>query len=447
MSSPPKTQYVRSGDVFIAYQVMGSGPIDLVYVPGFVSHLEYEWEEPRLARFYQRLASFSRLIRFDKRGTGLSDRGVSFPTLEQRMDDVRVVMDSVGSERAALFGISEGGPMSLLFAATHPNRTSALVLYGSYARRAWAPDHPAGRRPEEMEGLFRTIEHDWGGPVGIETWVPSLAGDAYHREWRSNYLRLAAGPGAAIALLRMNMEIDVRHVLPAIRVPTLVLQRSGDRLTPVGQARHLAGNIPGAKLVELPGADHSPYAGDSDAIADEVEEFLTGGRHGPESDRVLATVAFLDIAGSSERATVLGDRRWREVLEQYYVVVRRELARFRGRELDSAGDGVLAAFDGPARAIRCSRRIIDAVRPLGIDVRAGLHSGECEVLGDKLGGIAVHIGARVASLAAGGEVLVSNTVKDLVAGSGIGFQSRGVHALKGVPGEWSVFAVVADSET
>jgi pimeloyl-ACP methyl ester carboxylesterase len=446
MNGLPKTQYVRSGDIFIAYQVVGSGPIDLVHVPGFVSHLEHEWEEPRLARFYRKLASFSRLIRFDKRGTGLSDRNAQIPTLEQRMDDVRVVMDAVGSGRAALFGVSEGGPMSLLFAATYPNRASGLIVYGSYARRSWAPDHPFGRKPEDMVALFQAIEHDWGGPVGIEIWAPSLIGDEYHRQWRSNFLRLAAGPGAAIAILRMNMEIDVRHVLPAIRVPTLILHRTGDRLTPVAQARYMAERIPGAKLVELPGADHSPHAGDSDAIAAEIEEFLTGVRHGPEPDRVLATVLFTDIVGSSHRAAALGDRRWRETLEQYYAVVRREVGHFRGREVDTAGDGILAAFDGPARAIRSARRIIDVVRPMGIEVRAGLHSGECVILQGKLSGIAVHIGARVASLAAAGEVLVSSTVKDLVAGSGMGFQSRGVHMLKGVPGEWPLFAVVADSD-
>ena len=362
------------------------------------------------------------------------------------MDDVRVVMDAVGSGRAGLFGISEGGPMSLLFAATYPNRTSALILYGSYARRSWAPDHPFGRKPEEMEALFQAIEQDWGGPVGIEIWAPSLIDDEYHRQWRSNFLRLAAGPGEALAILRMNMEIDVRHVLPAIRVPTLILHRTGDRLTPVAQARHMAEGILGAKLVELPGADHSPYVGDSDAIAAEIEEFLTGARHGPEPDRVLATVLFTDIVGSSDRAAALGDRRWRDTLEQYYAVIRRELGHFRGREVDTAGDGFLAAFDGPARAIRSARRIIDVVRPMGLEVRAGLHSGECEILQGKLSGIAVHIGARVASLAEAGEVLVSSTVKDLVAGSGIGFQSRGVHVLKGVQGEWPLFAVVGDSE-
>ena len=441
MMDVPKTRYAKSGDVHIAFQVVGEGPLDLVYVPGFVSHIEYEWEQPRAAKFLQRLASFSRLIRFDKRGTGLSDRVSGIPTLEQRMDDVRAVMDAVGSEKAALLGISEGGPMSLLFAATYPQRTSALILYGSYARRAWAPDHPCGVSEEEMQRVLDAMERDWGGPATIDTRAPSMAHDEGYRQWLGNYLRLAASPGAALAIMRMNMEIDVRHVLPAIRVPTLILHRTGERLTRVEQARYMAERIPGAKLVELPGMDHTPYAGDADAIADEVEEFLTGVRHRAEPDRVLATVLFTDIAGSTERAVALGDHRWRELLETHHTLVRRELARFRGREIDTAGDGFLATFDGPARAIRCACAAGDAVRQIGIEIRAGLHTGECEVMGDRVGGIAVHIGARVAALAAPGEVLVSSTVKDLVAGSGLEFEDRGTHLLKGIPGEWRLFSV------
>lgn len=440
MSSPPKTQYTKSGDVHIAYQVTGAGPLDLVFVPGFVSHLEYQWEYPESARFFERLASFSRLIRFDKRGTGLSDRVGGIPSLEQRMDDVRAVMDAVGSDRAALFGISEGGPMSLLFAATYPARTAALVIYGSYARRAWAVDHTFGRTVEDMDRVLDTIEREWGGPVGMEIWAPSMIGDERLRHWWANYLRLAASPGAAMNTMRMNMEIDVRHVLPSVRVPTLIVHRTGDRLTFVEQGRYLAERIPGARLAELPGDDHMPFL-DSDQIIDEVEEFLTGTRQVAETDRVLATVLFTDIAGSTERAAALGDRRWRDVLAGYYGTARRELARFRGREVDTAGDGLFAAFDGPARAVRCAEAISAGVRSLGIEVRAGLHTGECEMIGDKVGGIAVHIGARVASLARPGEVLVSNTVKDLVAGSGLTFTERGVHALKGVPGEWPLFAV------
>ena len=440
MPSPPKTQYAKSGDVHIAYQVTGTGPLDLVFVPGFVSHLEYQWEHPESARFFERLSSFSRLIRFDKRGTGLSDRVGGIPTLEQRMDDVRAVMDAVGSERAALFGVSEGGPMSLLFAATYPERTSALVLYGSYARRAWAPDHPFGRTDEEMGRIIETMEREWGGPVGVEIWVPSMAGDERFRHWWANYLRLAGSPGTAVSVMRMNMEIDVRHVLPAVRVPTLVIHRTGDRLTRVEQGRYLAERIPGARLAELPGDDHVPFF-NSDQIIDEVEEFLTGTRHATEADRVLATVLFTDIVGSTERAAALGDRKWRELVEGYYLLARRELTRFRGREVDTAGDGFFASFDGPARAVRCAEAIAAGVRSLGIEIRAGLHTGECEVIGDKVGGIAVHIGARVASLARAGEVLVSSTVKDLVAGSGISFEDRGTQTLKGVPGEWRLFAV------
>jgi class 3 adenylate cyclase len=358
------------------------------------------------------------------------------------MDDVRAVMDAAGSERAALFGISEGGPMSLLFAATYPERTSALVLYGSYARRTWAADHPFGRSTEEMSRVIETMERDWGGPVGVEIWAPSLAGDERLCHWWANYLRLAASPGAAITVLRMNMEIDVRHVLPSVRVPTLIIHRTGDRVTHVEQARYLAAYIPGARLTELPGDDHLPYV-NGDQIIDEVEEFLTGTRPEADIDRVLATVLFTDIVGSTERAAALGDRRWRDLLAGYYATARRELARFRGREVDTAGDGFFAAFDGPARAIRCAQAISAGVRPLGIEVRAGLHTGECEMIGVKVGGIAVHIGARVAALARPGEVLVSNTVKDLVAGSGLCFEERGIHTLKGVPGEWRLYALGA----
>jgi pimeloyl-ACP methyl ester carboxylesterase len=440
MASPPKTQYTKSGDLHIAYQVSGSGPLDLVWVPGFVSHLEYQWEYPEAAHFSERLGSFSRLIRFDKRGTGLSDREGGIPTLEQRMDDVRAVMDAVGSERAALFGISEGGPMSLLFAATYPERTSALALYGSYARRAWAPDHPFGRTAAEMDRVIETMEREWGGPVGMEIWAPSMAGDERFKHWWANYLRLAASPGAAVAVMRMNLEIDVRHVLPTIHVPTLVIHRTGDRLTLVEQGRYLAERIPGARLAELAGNDHMPFS-NSDQIIDQVEEFLTGSRHEAEVARALATVLFSDIVGSTEKAAALGDRKWHDLLGAYYALARRELTRFRGREIDTAGDGFFAAFDGPARGIRCAEAISASVRSLGIEVRAGLHTGECEVIGEKVGGIAVHIGARVAGLARAGEVLVSSTVKDLVAGSGLAFEERGAHVLKGVPGEWRLFAV------
>ena len=439
----PETRYAKSGDVHIAYQVMGEGSVQLVFVPGFVSHVEANWQAPARAKFFRRLASFSRLILFDKRGTGLSDRTSQIFTLEQRMDDVRAVMDAVGWERAALFGISEGGPMSILFAATYPERTTALVMYGAYAKRAWAEDHPSAWGDEEWAALFANIEARWGTPDGLDlnVWAPSIARDERARGEMAAYLRAAASPGAVRAVMQMNREIDVRNVLPTVRVPTLIVHRTGDRNIRIQQARYMAERIPGARLVELPGDDHVAWVGDSDAILDEVEEFLTGMRHSVESDRVLATVLFTDIVGATQKAADLGDRRWRELLEEHHGVVRRELGRFRGREIDTTGDGFLATFDGPARAVRCACAAVDAVRPLGLTLRAGLHTGECEVIGGKLSGIAVHIGARVAALAAPEEILVSGTVKDLVAGSGLRFRERGVHVLRGVPGKWHLFAV------
>ena len=437
-----RTQYAKSRDVHIAYQVTGSGPLDVVFVPGFVSHLEYQWEHPWSARFFERLGSFSRLIRFDKRGTGLSDRVGGIQTLEERMDDVRAVMDAVSSERAALFGASEGGPMSILFAATYPERVSALVLYGSYARRSWAADHPYGHTEQEWRAIIETIETGWGEARTPDIRAPSATADQSYRQWWATYQRLAASPGAAVAVMRMNKEIDVRPILPAVRVPTLVLHRAQDRMIKVEQARYLAEHITGARLVELTGADHAPWVEDTDVLLDEVEEFLTGARHPPESDRILATVLFTDIVGSTERAAAMGDRRWRDLLGTYYTVARRELARFRGREVDTAGDGIFATFDGPARGIRCGASIVSGANACGLDVRAGLHTGECEIIGEKVGGIAVHIGARVVAQARAGEILVTGTVKDLVAGSGLSFEDRGVHTLKGVPGTWPLYAAV-----
>jgi class 3 adenylate cyclase len=441
-SAPPETRYAKSGDVNIAYQVTGDGPLDLVYVPGWISNIELMWEEPAHARLLRRLASFSRLILFDKRGTGLSDPVPvdRLPTLEQRMDDVRAVMDAAGSAGAALFGSSEGGLMSVLFAATYPERTRALVTLAIYAKRLWSHDYPWAPTPEARSAEIESIERNWGGEMDISELAPS-ADDAFKRRAVA-YLRRSASPGAAVALLRMNSQIDVREALPTISVPTLVLQRVGDRDVNVEEGRWIAGQIPGAKYVELPGDEHLIWAGDVDSVVDEVEEFLTGTRPVPEPDRVLATVLFTDLVGSTERATELGDRRWVDVLEQHHAVVRRELERFRGREVDTAGDGFLATFDGPARAIRCACAIAQAVGELGLQVRAGVHTGECELLGgDKVAGVAVHTGARVAAAAQPGEVLASQTVKDLVAGSGIEFEDRGVHELKGVPGEWRLYAV------
>ncbi|MGH2403086.1 MAG: adenylate/guanylate cyclase domain-containing protein [bacterium] len=441
----PETRYAKSGGVNIAYQVVGSGSFDLVYVMGWVSHLDYFWEEPSNARFLARLASFSRLILFDKRGTGLSDRvqESELPTLEQRMDDVRAVMDAVGSERAALVGVSEGGPMCALFAATYPERTSALVMYGSYAKRIWSSDYPWAPTPQERQKFFDAIQQGWGGMVDLATLAPSVIDDERFRQWWAAYLRRSASPGAALALARMNTEVDIRHILPVIGVPTLIIHRTGDLDIDVGGSRYMAARIPGAKYVELPGADHLPWVADQDAVLDEIEEFLTGVRRGPEPDRVLATVLFADVVGSTEHAAELGDRRWKDVLAAYYALVRKELGRFRGREIDTAGDGVLASFDGPARAVRCACAIRDEVKGLGIHIRAGLHTGEVETMGENVGGLAVHIGARVAALASPDEVLASSTVKDLVAGSGIRFVDRGAHPLKGVPGEWRLFAAIA----
>lgn len=436
----PETHYAKSGDVNIAYQVVGNGPTDLVLVPGFVSHLENDWDEPRSAHFLERLASFSRLIRFDKRGTGLSDRPGGLPDLETRMDDVRAVMDAVQSERAALLGYSEGGPMCCLFVATYPDRTTALVLYGTYAKRVDPDDdYPWVATAEQRQAYVDQVEREWGFESDLGTMAPNA--DAALTAWWRARARASASPGAARALLLMNSRIDVRQVLPTIRVPTLVLHRSGDRDSRLEEGRYIADHIPGARFVELAGEDHIPWI-DADQVVDEVEEFLTGIRRGPEPDRVLATVLLTDIVGSSERAAELGDRRWRELLEAHHALVRRELARWRGNEVDTAGDGFLATFDGPARGIRCACAIRDGLHELGLEIRAGLHTGECEIIGGKVGGIAVHTAARVAARAAPGEVFVSGTVRDLIAGSGIELEDQGVHTLKGIPGEWQLLAVV-----
>ncbi|MGZ8259322.1 MAG: adenylate/guanylate cyclase domain-containing protein [Caldimonas sp.] len=446
MDEIAETRYAKSGDCHIAYQVVGEGALDVVLIPGFVSNVEHGWDFPPLAHFYRQLASFARLILFDKRGTGMSDPVPvqQLPTLEQRMDDVRAVMDAAGSERAALVGVSEGGPLSLLFAATHPDRTVALVLMASFARVAWAPDHPIGAERGVWEALLKRMEQGWGKGVLLSAFAPSLANDDAARKAWARMQRQASSPGAAVAVMRMAYEIDARAILPAIRVPTLVMHRAGDRLLAVEHGRYLARAIPGAQFVELPGIDHFFFTGDTDAYLERIEEFLTGERRAADPDRVLATVLFTDIAGSTERAAQLGDSRWHALLDSFYSVARRQIERFRGREVDTAGDAFFATFDGPARAVRCAMAIGSAIRALGLEVRTGLHTGECEVMGAKIGGIAVHIGARVAGRAQPGEVLVSRTVKDLVSGSGLSFEDRGAHALKGVPGEWHLYAVAAD---
>jgi pimeloyl-ACP methyl ester carboxylesterase len=441
---PAETRYAKSGDVNIAYQVVGDGPLDLVLVHGWVQSFDAGWEIEPIERFYRRLASFSRLILFDKRGTGLSDR-VSpddLPTLETRMDDMRAVMDEVGVKRAAVVGHSEGASMCALFAATYPERTRALVMIGGAARTRWAPDYPIGATDEEIDALVQSILDGWGTEVIrslLEQLAPSVADDEALVQAHTRAAIRAASPAAAAALTRMSSMIDVRHVLPAIRVPTLVLHRSDEVLAEA--SRYVGAQIPGARVVEFPGADHMPWLGDQDPPLDEIEEFLTGVRPHPSLDRVLATVLFTDIVGSTELAADLGDRRWRDLLEQHNTVVRRELARFRGRELNTAGDGFLATFDGPARAVACAVSIRDAARALGLQIRFGLHTGELELVGSDIRGIAVHTGARVAALAGAGEVLASSTVRDLVAGSGLLFEDRGSYELKGVPGEWRLYAV------
>ena len=439
----PRTQYARSGDLNIAYQVVGDGPFDVLWIPGFVSNVELVWEEPTAARLLERLASFSRLILFDKRGTGLSDRldPRQLPTLEERIDDARAVLDAAGSTSAALVSHSEGGNMSILYAATHPERTRALVTCGVFAKRSWSPDYPWAPKPDDREREIEELERTWGESADVDHYAPSAAGDEAFRERLATYFRRSASPGAAAALLRMNTQIDVRAVLPTISVPTLVLHRTGDRDAHVEEGRWIASQIPGARFVELPGEDHLPWAGDMDGLVDEIEEFLTGVRPVRDPERVLTTLLFTDIVGSTERAGELGDRRWRELLDEHHAIVRTNLDRFRGREVDTAGDGFFATFDGPGRAIRAAWSIREELKPLELEIRAGVHTGECEVAGDAVRGIAVHAAARVAARADAGQVLASSTVHDLVAGSGIRFRDAGRAELKGV-GEWQLYEVV-----
>lgn len=437
------TRYANSGGVSIAYQVNGEGPLDLVFVPGFVSHVELLWDEPVVARFLRRLASFSRLIVFDKRGQGLSDRPADPPTLEDSMGDLRAVMEAAGCDRPAIFGISEGGPMSILFAATFPDRISSLVLYGTYARMVQAPGFPCGIPNDALDRWGEMMGREWGGPVGVPLWAPSGDGDPEFERWWARLLRQGTSPAGAIALMELYREIDVRAILPTIRVPTLILHREDDRVVPVRQGRYLAEQIPGARYVELSGDDHLAMVGDQDALIDEVEEFLVGSRRAHEPERALTTVLFTDIVGSTERAAELGDRRWRDLLERHDAMVRQQLDIHRGREVKTMGDGFLATFDGPARAIRCACAIRDELWGIGVEVRAGIHTGEVELIGDDVSGMAVNIGARIGALADRGEVRVSSTVKELVVGSGLEFAERGEHTLKGAPGEWRLFAVEA----
>jgi class 3 adenylate cyclase len=434
------THYADSNGVNIAYQVHGEGPLDLVFVPGFVSHVELIWEEPSVARFFRRLNSFARLVVFDKRGQGLSDRTDRPPTLEESMDDLRAVMAAAGCERPAVFGVSEGGPMSLLFAATYPDELSSLVLHGTWPRLLKGDGFPEGIPPEKFAGWRQRVREEWGGPVAIELWAPSAVGDRGFERWWGRLLRHGTSPAGATALMDLYVQIDVRAIVPAIDVPTLLLARRGDRLIPARQSRYLAQRIRGARYVELEGRDHLPIAGDQDGTLDEVEEFLVGSRRATESERALATVLFTDIVGSTELASRLGDRAWRQRLERHDALVRRQLGLYRGREVKTMGDGFLATFDGPARAIRCACALRDELEGIGVEVRAGIHTGEVELIGEDVGGMAVNIGARIGALAGAGEVLVSSTVRELVVGSGLEFDDRGVRTLKGAPGEWHLFA-------
>ncbi len=440
----PATRYAKAGDVSIAYQVIGEGQLDLVYAGGFASHLEVDWEMPPYARWLQRLASFSRLFVFDKRGTGLSDPVAETPTLEARMDDLRAVLDAEGSERAAIIGHSEGAPMSILFAATYPERVSHLVLIGAFARSTEAEDYPFGPPADAIaEAVNRYMQPNWGTGANIEVFGPSIADDPKVIEMTAKHERYAASPAMAQRIFEMFLNIDVRSVVPTIHVPTLVLHRRGDRVVNRRAGKWIADRLPGARYVLLDGQDHLPWAGDQDAIVDQIQQFLTGTRAVVEPDRVLATVLFTDIVGSTQRLAQLGDRRWRALMGQCDAAVHAEIERFQGTLVKSTGDGHMATFDGPARAIRCAGAIVESVRPLGLELRQGLHAGEVELLGEDVRGIAVNTAARVMSEAEGSEVLVSSTVKDLVAGSGIVFEDRGTHTLKGMPDEWHLYAVVA----
>ncbi len=439
----PQTHYAQNGDVNIAFQVVGDGPIDIVFVMGWISHLEYFWKEPHFAAFLGRLASFSRLILFDKRGTGLSDRVPiqELPTLEMRMEDVHTVMDAVGSERAVLIGVSEGGPMCSLFAATYPERTSALVMIGTYAKRIWEEDYPWAPTEEQRLAFFELMQRDWGKPVGIDDRAPSMANDEDFREWWATYLRMGASPGAAVALTKMNAEIDVRGVLPSVRVPTLVIHRSGDMCLKVEEGRFVAAQIPGSKYVELGGIDHLPFVGDQDEILDEIEQFVTSVRFGGEYDRVLATVMNIKIIDHEDEAKRRGQADWQRLFERSAEYIRRQLELYRGKQVAYDENGVLATFDGPARAIRCAAAITSSAARLDVQVRTGLHTGECDVVGDIYSGFAVELAERIAGLSGVGKILVSRTVKDLVAGSGLEFKEVGMRSFEGIDGKWRLFTV------
>jgi pimeloyl-ACP methyl ester carboxylesterase len=432
-----QTLYAKNGSVYIAYQVFGEGDVDLVFVPGFISHVENSWDEPSLAEWLQRLGSFCRVIMFDKQGTGLSDRGPDLPGMDERMDDVRAVMDAQNVKRAAIFGISEGGSLATLFAASHPERSCALILYGAFAKfSSWFPTK------ESLKDLIRYVEKDWGSGQSLPMFAPSKKDDLAYQQWWGRFERLGASPGAVKALMRMNSQIDTSNILSSVNVPTLVIHRNDDVAVNVEGGRYLANMIPDAKYVELPGADHLPWVGDNrNQILDEIAKFLTGGLGVIEVDRVLATILFTDIVDSTKHAADMGDQRWRNLLDQHNAVMHKNIIRYRGRIIKSTGDGILAIFDGPARAIRCAFSAKEEINQIGVEIRAGLHTGEIELIGDDIGGISVHIASRVLCQARDNKIWVSHTVKDLVVGSDFKFSEQGIYKLKGVPGEWGLYTV------
>lgn len=442
MTQRPETKYTKCDDVTIAYQVYGDRSIDLVLALGWVSNLEYFWEHPDCVRFIERLAKFARVLMFDRRGTGLSDRNVGTPTLEQRSDDIRAVMDACHSDQAAILGTSEGGNMASIFAATYPERTRALILYGAKAKGTWAEDYPWGETREDVEQYLQTMEESWGGPFELTEAAPSVANDENARRWVGTYLRLSASPREAVAASRWLYDIDIREVLPTIQVPTAVIQRIDDRWSMhIDEAKYIANRIPNAKLIELPGNDHIPWWGDQKRLVAEIEQFLTGSRTVTSSERVLLTVLMTDIVGSTTKATELGDERWKHLLEQHDEIIRRHIRTFDGMEINTRGDGFNIAFTGPTRAIQCAQSIHQDLMALGLGIRAGIHTGECERHGQDLSGVAVHLAARIMDVGDVGETIVSSTVKDLVVGSGLDFSDLGAHTLKGIEGGWILFRV------
>jgi pimeloyl-ACP methyl ester carboxylesterase len=436
----PETQFAFIGDISIAYQVVGEGSFDLVYAPGWLSNVEYAWESPHYTDFMSKLGRFCRVLIFDKRGTGLSERDVGFPTLEQRAEDITAVLDAVGSDAAALFGLSEGGNMAAMFAATYPERTRALVLSGTAARGSWAADYPWRATPESLNQEIDYVRRNWGQPFNLEEAAPSMAGDDAAKAWFGAFLRQSASPKTAELITRLHAEIDIRAVLPTISCPTLIINRENDAWGPAEEARFVAGLIPNAALKIVPGADHLPWYGDQDRLLGEIEAFLTGKQERRPSERVLLTVLMTDIVGSTERAAALGDSRWRALLDRHDEAVRRRVSAFGGQIVNTTGDGFITAFTGPTRAVQCAEALRLDLAPLGLEVRAGVHSGECERRGGDIGGLAVHIAARILELAAPGQVLVSSTVKDLTVGADLLLTPATRESLRGVPGDWQLYA-------